>query len=142
MTDRISIQQYRAEMGLTATSAPSKPKRDQRWHHELDRQITFHPKITLGDYLLEYRFHPVRKFLFDFAFIDRKVAVEVQGIIKEFDRDKGAKSAHQTFQGVTRDCEKQSLAATLGWRVLTVTQEQIKDGSAVRWIVDALNYQL
>lgn len=138
--EKISMQEYRQLVGV-ANKPTSQPKRDQRWHYELDRHISFHPAIDRSDYRREYAFYPGRKFRFDFCFKRRKLAIEVQGILPESARNKGEKSAHQTFSGVTRDCEKQSLAATLGWRVIAVTQEQIKSGAAIQWIVDALNYQ-
>jgi len=76
----------------------------------------------------EHRFHPKRKWRFDFAWPDRRIAVEVQGGIYM------AKSGHNTAAGITRDCEKGNEAVVLGWRVLSVTADQIQDGSAVDWL--------
>jgi len=61
----------------------------------------------------EYRFHPVRRFKFDYAFPDKLLAIEYEGI-------KG-KSRHTTMTGYTRDCEKYNLATTMGWRILRYT---------------------
>lgn len=55
----------------------------------------------------EYRFHPTRKWRFDFAWPALKVAVEIEG-----------RGRHQTFTGYAADCHKYNEAVALGWRVL------------------------
>lgn len=56
----------------------------------------------------EHRFHPVRKWRFDFAWPSLKLAVEIDG-----------RGRHQTVAGSRADCEKRNEAARLGWRILT-----------------------
>lgn len=79
----------------------------------------------------EYRFHPDRKWRFDVAFPFKMVAVEVDG---------GAYVAgrHTRGAGFEADCEKQSEAAALGWRVLHVTPRQVESGQALQWLERAL----
>jgi hypothetical protein len=55
----------------------------------------------------EYKFHPDRRWRFDFAWPDLKLAVEIEG-----------QGRHQTFIGFRRDCDKYNAALALGWRVL------------------------
>ena len=55
----------------------------------------------------ELRFHPERRWRFDFAWPDIKLAVEIDG-----------RGRHQTVVGVRNDCEKLNEALRLGWRVL------------------------
>lgn len=62
----------------------------------------------------EYRFHPVRRFRFDFAIPKLKIAIEYEGIMS-------AKSRHSSVKGYTKDCEKYNLAVVEGWRVLRYT---------------------
>lgn len=57
----------------------------------------------------EYRFHPVRKWRFDFAWPGQRVAAEVDG-----GQWKAGGGRHNT----DRDREKLNVAAALGWRVL------------------------
>lgn len=78
-----------------------------------------------------------RKFLFDFAWPERKIAVEIQGGIWM-----GARGGHTSGAGYKRDCEKQALAAVAGWRVIPVTAEDVKDGQAMIYILDALGILL
>lgn len=84
-------------------------------------------------YEREFRFHPVRKWRFDFAFPAQKVAVEVQGGVFVGGR-------HARGTGITNDAEKFSVAAGLGWRVLPVTPAQVKSGDALQWIERAVGF--
>lgn len=62
----------------------------------------------------EYRFHPVRRWRFDFAWPAIKLAVEIQG-----GGMGGRMGGHQTAKGMQNDCDKNNAAILLGWRVLT-----------------------
>lgn len=63
----------------------------------------------------EYRFHPERKFRFDFAIPQYKIAIEYEGIF-------AYKSRHTTVTGYSTDTEKYNLAVIAGWKVLRYTQ--------------------
>lgn len=76
---------------------------------------------------LEYRFHPVRFWRFDFAWPSDRIACEIEGLTSEGGR-------HQRMDGYSRDCEKYSEAAILGWMVVRVTQKMIKSGMAVELV--------
>ncbi len=62
----------------------------------------------------EHRFHDSRKWRFDYAWIEDRVALEVEGGI-------WTKGRHTRGAGYLKDMEKYSEAAVLGWRVLRVT---------------------
>lgn len=62
----------------------------------------------------EYRFDPVRRWRFDFAWPDVRVALEVEGGVYSHGR-------HTRGSGFTRDVEKYNMAVMLGWAVLRVT---------------------
>lgn len=59
------------------------------------------------DLTREFRFHPTRRWRFDFAFPSQRLAVEIDG-----------RGRHQTVAGTRADCEKLNEATRLGWRVL------------------------
>lgn len=59
------------------------------------------------DLTREYRFHPDRRWRFDFAFPSQRLAIEVDG-----------RGRHQSVVGVRNDCEKLNEATRMGWRVL------------------------
>ena len=74
--------------------------------------------------VLEFIFHPTRKWRFDFAYPDLLVAIEVEGATWVAGR-------HTRGSGYEKDAEKYGEAAILGWRVLKVTSSMIKNGMAL-----------
>lgn len=62
----------------------------------------------------KFRFHPTRKWRFDFYHIETKVAIEIQG-----------RGRHQSEQGYRNDREKINEAQRLGWTVFELTGDQI-----------------
>jgi very-short-patch-repair endonuclease len=76
----------------------------------------------LPAFVREHRFHPVRKFRFDFAWPPARVALECEGL-----------GRHQRVRGYRQDCEKYSMAASLGWRVLRVMS---CDMAKAKWWVE------
>lgn len=79
----------------------------------------------------EYRFHPKRKWPFDFAWPDKMLAVEYQG-------GTYSDGAHVRGAGYERDREKINTATVMGWRVIEVTAKTLKSGQALKWIESAL----
>jgi hypothetical protein len=59
-----------------------------------------------------------RKWAFDFAFLDHKIALEVEGGI-------WIAGGHSRGSGVKKDMEKYNAAAVLGWRVLRVEPKNL-----------------
>ena len=87
----------------------------------------------LPAYEREYRFHPTRKWRFDFSFRDAMVAVEIDG---------GQWQAHGGRHARDSDREKHNEAARLGWRVLRFSGQMLSDDPdtcmrQVRGMVDA-----
>ena len=77
----------------------------------------------------EVRFHPIRKWRFDFYWSREMVACEVEGGI--WMRGGGRHNRPTTF---IRDTEKYNEAALMGITVIRVTDKHVKDGSALEWI--------
>lgn len=82
-------------------------------------------------FVQEYRFHSIRRWRFDFAWPDKKLALEVEGGIFRGGR-------HTSPKGFINDCEKYNTAALMGWRVIRVTSPQIKSGELLEWIQQGL----
>lgn len=80
----------------------------------------------------ELRFAPPRRFRFDFAWPDKKFAIEVNGAHWVGGR-------HNRGAGMDSDCEKNALAVLGGWRVITVTSTHINSGEALQWIERGLD---
>jgi hypothetical protein len=51
----------------------------------------------------------------------------------------GRRGRHTSGKGFTDDCEKYSVAAVLGWRVIRATVPQIRSGQAAEWLAAALD---
>ncbi len=80
----------------------------------------------------EHKFHPKRKWRFDFAWPDIKFAVEVEGGIYSGGR-------HTRGSGFEKDLEKYAEALMLDWRVLRLGAKQILSGEALEMIRFILN---
>ncbi len=68
----------------------------------------------------QVHFHDKRRWRFDFAFVDDRLAVEIQG-------GTWIKGGHNSGYGVTADYEKLRAAQRLGWRVLPYSTVDCKD---------------
>lgn len=79
----------------------------------------------------EFRFHPTRRWRYDFAFVENKVAVEVDGGV-------WVQGRHTRPSGFIEDMHKLNEAAILGWTVIRVTGEMIRKGEALKLIERAL----
>lgn len=78
------------------------------------------------DAVSEFKFHPVRKFRFDFAVPSAKVAVEVNGAI-------WVQGRHSRGSGLRSEYEKMRLAAIAGWRVLPFATDEVAQIPAAVW---------
>lgn len=74
-------------------------------------------------FVAEHRFHPERRWRFDWAHPDLLLAVEVEGVT-HFGPSIGR---HQSARGIEADMEKYNAAAVLGWTVLRYSQRMIKN---------------
>lgn len=97
----------------------------------LASHIEYTPLVPKPD--REFRFHPVRKWRFDFAWPapELRIAVEVEGLTPQGGR-------HQSMSGFRGDIEKYNAAALRGWLVLRFTDREIRRGIAIRTIQQAI----
>lgn len=72
----------------------------------------------------EFRFDPERRWRFDFAWPEYRLAVEVEGAV-------WAQGRHTRGSGYVKDLEKYNSAAKAGWLVLRFTTEQVLDDTAI-----------
>lgn len=104
-----------AKTAITATK-PRKPRKSQ-----LEAQFAAYYAMLASDLPAletEYRFHPVRRWRFDFALPTKRIAIEIEGGT----RQQGRHTRHAGFHG---DCDKYNAAVMLGWRVLRYTSEHV-----------------
>ena len=75
----------------------------------------------------EYRFHPTRRWRFDFAWPDYMLAAEVEGGV-------WAQGRHTRGSGFIKDCIKYNEAVILGWSVVRFAGAMITDGEALDYL--------
>ena len=81
----------------------------------------------LPAYVTEHRFHPTRRWRFDYAWPELMIAVEVHGGTYTNGR-------HTRGGGFTVDREKMNEAAIYGWTVLEVTAAHVRSGQMRQWL--------
>ncbi len=122
----ISIEDYRA---MTTPKATNKAKAKEQ-----ARKLAELVEINLSDlpgYVKEHIFHPTRKWRFDYAWLDLKVALEIHGGVFTNGR-------HTRGSGFTEDKVKMNEAQLLGWIVIEATTAQVKNGQMLKWVNEAI----
>jgi very-short-patch-repair endonuclease len=76
----------------------------------------------------EFKFHPTRRWRFDYAWPDRRLAVEIEGAV-------WVNGRHTRGAGYLGDMQKYNSACVMGWRVLRYPPNGI-DFAQIR---DAIN---
>ena len=101
---------------------------------KLESQFLFLWRVAQGPPLeREVRFHTSRKWRADFAHLDSRTLIEIEGGIFL-----AAGGRHNRGSGYAKDAEKYLEAALAGWRVLRLTERQLEIGTIER-IVALLN---
>jgi len=98
---------------------------------KLEATLALHMKAAGLNPESEFRFHPPRRWRFDFAFVDQKIAIEAEGGTYSGGR-------HTRGKGFEKDCEKYNAASLDGWRLLRFTSAMIESGQALQVIEAAL----
>lgn len=87
--------------------------------------------LGLPEPVREYPAIKGRKFRFDFAWIDARLLVEING-------GTFTQGGHSTGTGIRRDYEKANLATLQGWRVLMFDGQAVKSGEGADKVREAL----
>jgi len=93
--------------------------------------VSFWTAYGIPDPVPEFKFHPIRKWRFDYAWPTQKVAVEIEGGI-------WTRGAHVRGKHYLSDMGKYNEAAKLGWRVFRFTPQQFKHGVVQSFILGVL----
>lgn len=100
--------------------------------------VAYFKESGLPEPQLEFKFHPERKWRFDFAWLQEgldgvaRVALEVEGGI-------WTGGAHGRGSGIARDIEKYNAAAVCGWRVLRCQPKDLCTQATVNMIKSCLH---
>ena len=96
--------------------------KDNKYKRELDLIFM---SLRLG-VEREYKFHPTRKWRWDYALPAIKVCVEYQGL----NFGHGGASGHQTIKGIVAENWKYSEGAIDGWCIVLINAVSIESGLA------------
>lgn len=80
----------------------------------------------------EHKFHPKRKWRFDYAIPEYKIALEVEGGVWTGGR-------HIRAQGFLGDMEKYNTATLMGWRVFRTTPDDLYKMATINLLRQAIN---
>jgi hypothetical protein len=117
-------------IGLPKTPAVKKPKPKKR-EPKPDTLTPFLVKMGLPAPTTEHRFHATRRWRFDYAWPEHRIALEVEGGVWTGGR-------HTRGAGFLGDMEKYNAAGEQGWRVFRVTPATAQTTETARMIRAAI----
>lgn len=79
----------------------------------------------------EFKFHPTRKWRFDYAIPEHKIAIEVEGGVWTGGR-------HISPKGFLNDMEKYNSATLMGWRVFRTIPDQLHTNATLQLLREAI----
>ena len=116
-------------------------KSTEQWEDRIKLELRLN-KIT--QYETQYKFHPTRRWKFDFAWPDKMIAIEVEGntfgrickkkVYGKVCNQRLAGGRHTQGTGFEKDCEKYNTAALMGWKVYRIPSSMIKGGKSFELI--------
>ena len=140
-----STEWYEAYQQRTArhvdTDRPTQAQKTEMADAWNGKAAPIYPLVTLcraakiAEPLPEFRFHPTRKWRFDYAWPLAMLALEVDGGV-------WTQGRHTRGAGAIADMEKLSEAAILGWRVLYAVPDDLNNGLALDRVMRALTDRL
>jgi very-short-patch-repair endonuclease len=91
-----------------------------------EEAFAFHCKVNGLTPEREYLFHPTRKWRIDFAWPDRKLAVEIES------------SVHRIQSRFAADLDKYNELQKAGWTLLRYTARMVEAGKPIREVMEML----
>ena len=131
---RLSVPIPLLESAKQRHALPGKPSKEKL--PTVDYPDMLQKQIALAGYPVpheEWRFDAVRKWRFDLAWPDLRIAIEVDGAI-------WSQGRHTRGGGFLKDMEKLNAATLQGWRVLRTTPDGVKTGKALELVEWAFKY--
>lgn len=128
--ESISLEAYREMTSKKATSKAKAKEQARKLAQLVELNL-----IDLPGHKKEFRFHPVRRWRFDYAWPDIKIALEVHGGVFTNGR-------HTRGKGFTEDKVKMNTAQLLGWIVIEATTAHVKNGQMLTWIKEAIELRV
>ena len=143
--DEAWLAQHTAQF---ASQPAAKAKRARREPKEavLDPGFAYHCKLAglpmpTPEHAFAKESHG-RKWRFDFAWVEWRIAVEKEGIVypERGSNDHRLSGRHVSVTGFRNDVEKYAAAFTLGWAILRCLPEHIESGQAALWVAERVKH--
>jgi hypothetical protein len=122
--EQVAAQLYATPRPRTIAVERDEPKPAKRIKKDTPDATAYFTAAGLPAPTREFRFHPERRFRFDYAWEAEKIALEVEGAVWTGGR-------HTSGAGFMRDMEKYNLATVCGWRVLRCTPSTLRTAATV-----------
>jgi len=119
---RLYKEREAARMAPIATGDPAPRSRPLKAPKDRYCLATLFRQERLPEPVLEFQFHPLRKWRFDYALVGERIAIEIEGGVYTEGR-------HLRPLGYLNDLRKYRAAVLLGWRLLRYAPSDI--GEAV-----------
>lgn len=120
---------------ITDKQTPDKPKKTAQKPRKQPKTDIF-TSICKSDLKIEvvkeYKFHPTRKWRYDYAVPEYKIALEVEGGV-------WTKGRHTRPQGFLGDIEKYNAGTLLGWRIFRVTPDELYSNKTLNLLKQAIS---
>jgi len=89
-------------------------------------------KKELGlDCVTEFRFHPVRRWRADYAILDHKILIEVEGAV-------WVQGRHTRGSGFVKDMQKYNTATSMGYSILRTTPDKLLSSETLELIKETI----
>lgn len=143
---RLTLEEFKAQFGEPSLKR-QKPRSNRRAKHQLALAMATLLGILEREHgikaVLEFPFAKEmgRKYRLDLAVPAQKIGIEVHGGAFVKRASGGIGGAHHTIEGRARDMAKGNLAAVTGWIVIEVSPQEVADGTALRWLEQALEFR-
>ena len=120
---------------MRTDQTPTKRKKTQQTKPQAPKS-DFFTTLCRSDWkeecVKELKFHPTRKWRFDYAIPAHKIAVEVEGGVWTGGR-------HTSPKGFLNDIEKYNTATLMGWRVFRTTPDELCTNATLQLLRDAIS---
>lgn len=118
------------------TNVPRRKTRQAANTQKITDLFTSIVKVDLKeDCVKEFKFHPTRRWRFDYALPAHKIALEVEGGVWTGGR-------HTRPQGFLRDIEKYNTATLMGWRVFRITPDELVRSTTLNLLRQAISGEI
>jgi len=124
--EEMTLTEYLERYAKKAGQQPSPVGTAVNLEEKLARQIA---AAGLPTPQRQYRFHPKRRWMIDFAWPEYQVAAEVNG-------GTWVNGRHNRPSHINKEYEKLNHLALAGWLSFLFSTDMVQDGTAVQYLID------